>query len=80
MNTQGSFTCVCNSGYQNFIAYEGCSDIDDCVTGLIGLNYYYHSIIVLELLDTIQIKEKGDSAVEHRWKINLCRTCKKWKY
>jgi hypothetical protein len=29
-NTIGSFICTCNSGYENFTAWEGCVDKDEC--------------------------------------------------
>jgi hypothetical protein len=35
-NTIGSFTCTCNAGYENFTAWEGCVDKDECSPG--GVN------------------------------------------
>ena len=35
INGLGSFSCECSAGYGNFTPYEGCSDIDDCLTGII---------------------------------------------
>ena len=32
-NSAGSFSCPCNTGYENHKPYEGCSDIDECVIG-----------------------------------------------
>ena len=32
-NTIGSFTCTCNTGYNDFQAYDGCVDIDECKVG-----------------------------------------------
>ncbi|MFN9938502.1 MAG: calcium-binding EGF-like domain-containing protein, partial [bacterium] len=32
-NTIGSFTCTCNAGYENFTAWEGCVDKDECSPG-----------------------------------------------
>ncbi len=31
-NSIGSFSCSCNSGYQNHVANQGCSDVDECST------------------------------------------------
>jgi hypothetical protein len=32
-NTIGSFTCTCNAEYENFTAWVGCADIDECSKG-----------------------------------------------
>ena len=29
-NTIGSFTCACHSGFENHVANQGCTDIDEC--------------------------------------------------
>ena len=30
VNIDRSFTCVCKTGFENFVEYEGCTDIDEC--------------------------------------------------
>ena len=37
-NTIGSFTCTCNAGYENFTAWLGCVDIDECFKGISNCN------------------------------------------
>ena len=32
-NTVGSFTCTCNTGYEDFAEHSGCIDIDECRVG-----------------------------------------------
>ena len=39
-NTVGSFVCSCNSGYTSHVAYEGCSDYNECAYG----NYIYFNM------------------------------------
>ena len=34
VNTIGSFNCSCTPGYQNYIPWEGCSDINECASFL----------------------------------------------
>ena len=34
VNTIGSFNCSCNPGYQNQVAWQGCSDINECASPL----------------------------------------------
>ena len=37
-NSIGSFSCPCNTGYENFKANVGCSDINECTHP--SWNYY----------------------------------------
>ncbi len=32
-NSIGSFTCTCNTGFENYVANVGCTDIDECAIG-----------------------------------------------
>ena len=35
-NSPGSFYCSCLTGYEEFVSYEGCKDIDECALGIIN--------------------------------------------
>ena len=37
-NTKGSYKCVCDPGYENFVPNVGCSDIDECTDPEYNLN------------------------------------------
>ena len=58
-NSHGSWSCPCASGYQDFVASVGCSDINECTDSnwgywvgsvqiIIGMNIH-HSLYFLDL-------------------------------
>ena len=46
-NTPGAYYCSCKTGFENWKVSAGCTDKDECLTGILQINLKYFNFIEL---------------------------------